>query len=84
MGQHEEKKSITIQSDTATFKLLCVSTAASYPHPTLQLYTIFYFVKGHLGCCSVDGPVVWQSGDGNACWLACCHPDRGREGGREV
>lgn len=64
------------------------SSSCVFPQPLLtpttplQLYTIFYFVKGHLGCCSVDGPVVWQSGDGNACWLACCHSDREREGER--
>lgn len=42
-----------------------------------QLFPFLYFVKGHLGCCSLDAPVVWQSGDGNACWSACCCPERG-------
>ncbi len=44
-----------------------------------QLFTTLYFVKGHLGCCSLDAPVVWQSGAANACWPACCHPDGGGE-----
>lgn len=74
-----KKKKNTIQSDTATILLLCVSNNPICS-PTPPLHTVLYFVKGHLGCCSVDGPVVWQSGDGNACWPACCHPDEG--GGR--
>lgn len=43
---------------------VCPITLSSLP------YTVLYFVKGHLGCCRVDGPMVWQSGDGNTCWRA--------------
>lgn len=60
----------------------CNIPAFPITHSTLSTTAIHHsvFVKGHLGCYSLDAPVVRKSGDGNACWPACCHPDGGGGG----